>query len=160
MWLAHWASRLLAGLRFSARLCHRVTEAGRQPDRVAVEVPQPIGEVHPFAASLEAGVRRRQLAQQVRPALVVRPADRVAGIPEVIPQHAVELAGEESVQGRVTPRRTIERLNLRRPIYKEPAGHRHFGRERPEFTRERTDQTAALNNEAAGLVRVNSPARG
>ena len=45
---------------------------------------------------------------------------------------------------RLTPKGIIESLDLRRPIYKETARHGHFGRERPEFTWEKTDKAAIL----------------
>jgi S-adenosylmethionine synthetase len=51
---------------------------------------------------------------------------------------------------RLTPKGIIESLDLRRPIYKETARHGHFGRERGEFTWEKTDRAAALRK-AAGL---------
>jgi S-adenosylmethionine synthetase len=51
---------------------------------------------------------------------------------------------------RLTPKGIIETLDLRRPIYRESARHGHFGRERPEFTWEKTDKAAALRS-AAGL---------
>jgi S-adenosylmethionine synthetase len=51
---------------------------------------------------------------------------------------------------RLTPKGIIETLNLRRPIYKETARHGHFGRERAEFTWEKTDKAAALKK-AAGI---------
>ncbi len=44
----------------------------------------------------------------------------------------------------LTPRGIIEYLNLRRPIYRETARYGHFGRERPEFTWERTDRVNDL----------------
>ncbi|HKB04123.1 MAG TPA: methionine adenosyltransferase [Gemmataceae bacterium] len=51
---------------------------------------------------------------------------------------------------RLTPKGIIESLDLRRPIYKETARHGHFGRERPEFTWEKTDRAGALKK-AAGI---------
>ena len=51
---------------------------------------------------------------------------------------------------KLTPKGIIETLNLRRPIYRETARHGHFGREREEFTWEKTDKAAALR-QAAGL---------
>jgi S-adenosylmethionine synthetase len=38
----------------------------------------------------------------------------------------------------------IERLNLKRPIYSKTTNYGHFGRERPEFTWEKTDATEDL----------------
>jgi S-adenosylmethionine synthetase len=50
----------------------------------------------------------------------------------------------------LTPRRMIDHLDLRRPIYKETARHGHFGRNHPTFTWERLDRVDALR-QAAGL---------
>jgi S-adenosylmethionine synthetase len=50
----------------------------------------------------------------------------------------------------LTPRGIIDRLDLRRPIYKATAAFGHFGRRLPEFTWEKTDMAAALAR-AAGV---------
>ena len=50
----------------------------------------------------------------------------------------------------LTPRGIIEKLDLRRPIYKATAAFGHFGRSLPEFTWEKTDASAALAR-AAGI---------
>jgi S-adenosylmethionine synthetase len=50
----------------------------------------------------------------------------------------------------LTPRGIIEKLNLRRPIYKATAAFGHFGRALPEFTWESTDAAADLSR-AAGV---------
>jgi S-adenosylmethionine synthetase len=50
----------------------------------------------------------------------------------------------------LTPKGIIGSLDLRRPIYRETARNGHFGRERPEFTWEKTDKADALKK-AAGL---------
>ena len=50
----------------------------------------------------------------------------------------------------LTPKRIIETLDLRRPIYRNTAAFGHFGRSEPEFTWERTDKAAGLRS-AAGL---------
>jgi S-adenosylmethionine synthetase len=44
----------------------------------------------------------------------------------------------------MTPRGIIERLNLRRPIYRKTAVYGHFGRDDPDFTWERTDKVDEL----------------
>jgi len=44
----------------------------------------------------------------------------------------------------LTPRAIIQHLNLLRPIYLKTAAYGHFGRNEPEFTWERTDQTDDL----------------
>lgn len=46
------------------------------------------------------------------------------------------------------PAAIIEQLNLRRPIYLETARHGHFGRQRPNFTWERTDKVEELRRHA------------
>jgi S-adenosylmethionine synthetase len=48
----------------------------------------------------------------------------------------------------LTPRGIIERLNLRRPIYRATAAYGHFGRSEEGFTWERADQVSALRKEA------------
>jgi S-adenosylmethionine synthetase len=48
------------------------------------------------------------------------------------------------------PKAIIQHLDLLRPIYRKTAAYGHFGRERAEFTWEKTDKAEALR-EAAGL---------
>ena len=48
------------------------------------------------------------------------------------------------------PRDIINKLKLRRPIYKKTAAYGHFGRNDPDFTWEKTDKAAVLRK-AAGL---------
>lgn len=48
----------------------------------------------------------------------------------------------------LSPRGIIEKLALRRPIYKKTATYGHFGREEPEFTWEKTDMVDIIRNEA------------
>jgi len=48
------------------------------------------------------------------------------------------------------PKAIIQHLDLLRPIYKKTAAYGHFGRERAEFTWEKTDKAEALK-EAAGI---------
>ena len=50
----------------------------------------------------------------------------------------------------MTPRGIIDRLKLRRPIYKITARHGHFGRSEDSFTWEKTDMVDALRK-AAGI---------
>ncbi|KXK33021.1 MAG: S-adenosylmethionine synthase [Candidatus Brocadia sinica] len=50
----------------------------------------------------------------------------------------------------MTPKGIIDRLKLRRPIYKITARHGHFGRPEDTFTWEKTDMVDALRN-AAGI---------
>jgi len=46
------------------------------------------------------------------------------------------------------PKAIIQHLDLLRPIYKKTAAYGHFGRERAEFTWERTDKAEALRQDA------------
>ena len=48
----------------------------------------------------------------------------------------------------LTPRRIIETLDLRRPIYKATAAYGHFGRNEEGFTWEKTDKAEALRSTA------------
>jgi S-adenosylmethionine synthetase len=48
----------------------------------------------------------------------------------------------------LTPKGIIEKLDLRRPIYKKTAAYGHFGKNDPDLTWERTDKAAALKKEA------------
>ena len=48
----------------------------------------------------------------------------------------------------LTPRRIIESLDLRRPIYRKTAAFGHFGRTEPEFTWEYTDKADVLRSAA------------
>ncbi len=48
----------------------------------------------------------------------------------------------------LTPKKIIESLDLRRPIYKQTAAFGHFGRTEPDFTWERTDRADALRTDA------------
>ena len=50
----------------------------------------------------------------------------------------------------LTPRGIIDRLALRRPIYKATAAFGHFGRNLPDFTWEKTDVAPELSR-AAGV---------
>ncbi|MHB8790318.1 MAG: methionine adenosyltransferase [Desulfobulbaceae bacterium] len=51
------------------------------------------------------------------------------------------------------PKAIIQQLDLLRPIYRATAAYGHFGRERDDFTWERTDKAAEIR-EAAGLKEV------
>lgn len=48
----------------------------------------------------------------------------------------------------LTPKGIIEKLQLRRPIFKKTAAYGHFGRPDPDFTWERTDMAETLKKEA------------
>jgi len=66
----------------------------------------------------------------------------------VVPDHELdEVLHKHSVAGApfdLTPRGIIERLNLRRPIYKKTAAYGHFGRDEKEFTWEQLDLVKTL----------------
>jgi S-adenosylmethionine synthetase len=51
------------------------------------------------------------------------------------------------------PADIIEKLYLRRPIYRKTAAYGHFGRDDPDFTWERTDKAEILRKEAGKLRR-------
>ncbi|MEU2561891.1 methionine adenosyltransferase [Streptomyces longispororuber] len=63
-----------------------------------------------------------------------------------VPAERIERAVTEVFDLR--PAAIIRDLDLRRPIYAHTAAYGHFGRERPEFTWERTDRVAALRHAA------------
>jgi len=44
----------------------------------------------------------------------------------------------------LTPRGSIDALDLQRPIYRQTAAYGHFGRDEPGFTWERTDRASEL----------------
>ncbi len=48
----------------------------------------------------------------------------------------------------LTPKGIIEKLQLRRPIYKKTASYGHFGRNEPEFTWEKVDMAEEIRREA------------
>jgi len=48
----------------------------------------------------------------------------------------------------LTPKGIIDKLNLRRPIYKKTAAYGHFGKTDPDFTWEATDKAETLKREA------------
>jgi S-adenosylmethionine synthetase len=66
----------------------------------------------------------------------------------VVPDHELDqILHKHSVAGGpfdLTPRGIIERLNLRRPIYKKTAAYGHFGRDEKDFTWEHLDLVKTL----------------
>jgi S-adenosylmethionine synthetase len=48
----------------------------------------------------------------------------------------------------MTPKGIIDKLSLRRPIYKKTAAYGHFGRNEKEFTWEHTDMAETLKKQA------------
>jgi S-adenosylmethionine synthetase len=71
------------------------------------------------------------------------------GTSEIDPEKLPELVKD---QFDLRPAAIIERLNLRRPIYRKTAAYGHFGRPDREFTWERTDQAEQLRQAAADLA--------
>ena len=63
-----------------------------------------------------------------------------------------KLPGLVKEQFDLRPAAIIERLDLRRPIYRKTAAYGHFGRPDREFTWERTDQAEQLRKAAADLA--------
>jgi S-adenosylmethionine synthetase len=49
------------------------------------------------------------------------------------------------------PKQIIERLNLKRPIYKKTAAYGHFGRKDPDFTWEKTDMVEEIKKHVPKL---------
>jgi S-adenosylmethionine synthetase len=59
-----------------------------------------------------------------------------------VPDHRLEELVRKQFD--LSPGAIIERLDLRRPIYRQTASYGHFGRELPDFTWERTDSAEGL----------------
>jgi len=57
------------------------------------------------------------------------------------------------------PADIIDKLYLRRPIYRKTASYGHFGRDDPDFTWERTDKAEILKKEVGRLRRPEHPRR-
>jgi S-adenosylmethionine synthetase len=57
---------------------------------------------------------------------------------------SVELTEIVKKEFDLRPAAIIERLDLRRPIYRKTVNYGHFGRELPEFTWEKTDAVEDL----------------
>ena len=64
----------------------------------------------------------------------------------------LKLAKVVEEQFDMRPAAIIERLDLRRPIYKRTAAYGHFGRSEPDFTWERTDQAADFRKACEALA--------
>lgn len=65
---------------------------------------------------------------------------------ETIPEAKIAAIVEKLFDLR--PKNIIDRLDLKRPIFRETARNGHFGRELPEFTWEKTDMVEAIRKEA------------
>ncbi|HEX4613536.1 MAG TPA: ComEC/Rec2 family competence protein, partial [Urbifossiella sp.] len=81
---------------------------GAGQERVVALPPPPV-EGRPVAAALRPGVHLLRLPEQVRPALLLGPPDRVVRRPEVRHQDPSERLDEERVEGRV-PARLVEQV--------------------------------------------------
>ncbi len=94
--------------------------------RCEVQVAYAIGRAHPVSIMVE-----------------------TFGTSEIDP---LKLSGLVEEHFDMRPAAIIERLDLRRPIYRKTAAYGHFGRPEPEFTWERTDQADALRKAAESLA--------
>jgi S-adenosylmethionine synthetase len=94
--------------------------------RCEVQVAYAIGVAHPVSVMVETFG-----TSEIDPAL----------IPALIKEHFD-----------LRPAALIERLNLRRPIYRKTAAYGHFGRPDPDFTWESTSQADALRAAAESLA--------
>ena len=94
--------------------------------RCEVQVAYAIGVAHPVSVMVETFG-----TSEIDPEL----------IPELIKEHFD-----------LRPAALIERLNLRRPIYRKTAAYGHFGRSDPDFTWESTSQADALRAAAESLA--------
>jgi S-adenosylmethionine synthetase len=109
---------------YMARYVAKNVVAAGLADRCEVEIAYAIGEAHPFSVAVW-----------------------TFGT-EKIPEAEIENMILEHFD--LSPRAIIEKLDLRRPIFKSTAAYGHFGWELPERTWERTDMADALRK-AAGL---------
>jgi len=99
-----------------------------------------------------AGIARRCEVQVAYAIGVARPVSVMVetfGTSEIAPERLSALI-QESFDLR--PAAIIERLDLRRPIFRRTAAYGHFGRPEREFTWERTDSAAALRKAAEDLA--------
>jgi S-adenosylmethionine synthetase len=90
---------------------------------------------------------------QVQLAYAIGVADPVSVLVETFGTGKIEEAKISSLvreHFELTPKGIIEKLDLRRPIYRQTAAFGHFGRTEPEFTWEHTDRADALRT-AAGV---------
>jgi S-adenosylmethionine synthetase len=94
--------------------------------RCEVQVAYAIGRAHPVSIMVE-----------------------TFGTSEIDP---LKLAGVVEEQFDMRPAALIERLDLRRPIYRRTAAYGHFGRNEPDFTWERTDHAADFKKACEALA--------
>jgi S-adenosylmethionine synthetase len=99
-----------------------------------------------------AGVAKRCEVQVAYAIGVARPVSimiETFGTSEIDP---AKLPGLVQEHFDLRPAAIIERLQLRRPIFKRTAAYGHFGRKEPGFTWEHTDHAADLRNAAEALA--------
>ena len=94
--------------------------------RCEVQVAYAIGAAHPVSIMVE-----------------------TFGTSEIDPLKLSDLVAEHFD---MRPAAIIERLDLRRPIYRKTAAYGHFGRPDPDFTWERTDHADSLRKAAESLA--------
>ncbi len=99
-----------------------------------------------------AGIARRCEVQVAYAIGVARPVSVMVdtfGTSEIDPTKLPDLLQDHFD---LRPAAIIERLNLRRPIFRRTAAYGHFGRTEPTFTWESTDQAPALRKAAEALA--------
>ncbi len=120
--------------------------SGKDPtkvDRSAAYMARHIAKT--IVAAELADVCEVQLAYAIGVAEPVSVLVSTEGTARVAEEQLARLVRE---QFPLTPRKIIDYLDLRRPIYRETARHGHFGRNLPTFTWERTDKAEALRKAA------------
>ena len=111
---------------YAARYVAKHLVAAGLADRCEVEVAYAIGVAEPVSVHIETF------------GTGVLPSDRLS---RLVREHFA-----------LTPKGIIERLDLRRPIYRETAAYGHFGRRGNGFTWERTDNAHLLRQHAERLA--------
>jgi S-adenosylmethionine synthetase len=111
---------------YAARHVAKNVVASGVAKRCEVQVAYAIGRAHPVSIMVE-----------------------TFGTSEIDP---LKLAGVVEEQFDMRPAAIIERLDLRRPIYRRTAAYGHFGRSEPDFTWERTDHAADLKKACEALA--------
>ncbi|MGZ6995594.1 MAG: methionine adenosyltransferase [Acidimicrobiia bacterium] len=111
---------------YAARHVAKNVVAAGVAKRCEVQVAYAIGRAHPVSIMVE-----------------------TFGTSEIDP---LKLSGLVEEHFDMRPAAIIERLDLRRPIYRKTAAYGHFGRPDPDFTWERTDHADALRKAAESLA--------
>jgi S-adenosylmethionine synthetase len=107
---------------------------------------------HAAKCLVAAGIAKRAEIQVAYAIGVARPVSVMVetfGTSEIDPTKLGPLVQEHFD---LRPAAIIERLDLRRPVFKRTAAYGHFGRSEKEFTWERTDEAEALREAAADLA--------